>query len=495
MTALKITLSRRNRGASLGDGRSPPGTACLDRGEGFLDFCNFSLHESGTLGMVQASEFDAPRLMRTLKNQGAIAIIAGSVAAVGVSSKASALQPLDAFVQAARRANPNNKAAGALAAQREAEAQSATGRLYPSVTATGTYTRNQYEVAITLPGTTQSITIQPQNQLDGALTLTVPVIDLGGLERIRAAKATAEAASLNGKATTFDVERRVAEIYFQLLGQEAVLEAARRQLDVARNNASLVRNKKANGAASELDVQRADANVARAEGDVASANLAVVTARRQLASTTSVEPEPATEFPTDDLHEETPLASWLPEAANAPSVAAADATVRAAERGVSAAKAAWLPTVSGAATERVTNAPSFVGHKEYYLLQGILSWRFDATLAPAVRAASAAAAGAQARADGAHRDAEDAIFQAWHQVETNIEKGRAARAQVSASRLASDLARDRYSVGAATQLDVIQAEQDSFRAEVERIQVDTSLAYARTALRLYAGHLVGAKGQ
>jgi outer membrane protein TolC len=59
--------------------------------------------------------------------------------------------------------------------------------------------------------------------------------------------------------------------------------------------------------------------------------------------------------------------------------------------------------------------------------------------------------------------------------------------QISASRLASELARDRYTVGAATQLEVVQAQQDAFSADVARIQADAELAYARAALRVSAG--------
>jgi outer membrane protein TolC len=55
--------------------------------------------------------------------------------------------------------------------------------------------------------------------------------------------------------------------------------------------------------------------------------------------------------------------------------------------------------------------------------------------------------------------------------------------------MAAELARDRYGVGAATQLDVIRAQEDAFRAEVTRIQADTDLAYARAALRASAGQL------
>jgi len=131
---------------------------------------------------------------------------------LGTSSEASALQPVDAFVRAARQANPANRQAAALEAQRTAEAQVATGRLYPAISATGTYTRNQYQIALTLPGSTQSITIQPQNQLDGALTLSVPVVDFGAFERRGAAKAAAEAAAAGGRATTFEVERRQLDV-------------------------------------------------------------------------------------------------------------------------------------------------------------------------------------------------------------------------------------------------------------------------------------------
>ena len=68
----------------------------------------------------------------------------------------------------------------------------------------------------------------------------------------------------------------------------------------------------------------------------------------------------------------------------------------------------------------------------------------------------------------------------------SIEKSRSARAQVDAALTAADLARDRFGGGLATQLDVLQAEQELFRAQVARIQADADLAYARAALRLDA---------
>lgn len=419
------------------------------------------------------------------------------------ASQVHALQPLEAFLRAAKRVNHDNREAAATTEQRDAETDVAKGRLYPAFTANGTYTRNQYEVSIDprlFGGTnvmgasgggmtppSKPIVIQPLNQVDGNLTLAIPLIDVGAWKRLSAAKANESVSELNERATELDVETQVFRTYYQLLGQEAVLEAAKRTLDVAHKNLESVQVKVSGGTASELDVQRARAEIARAEGDVASADLAVVTARRQLSTATLIEPEPATEFITDDLHEEIPLESWIARAGRTPRVQLADASRRAADKSADAAEAAWYPTLNASAQERVTNATSFVGHVAVYVLQATLAWRLDATIAPNVRAQHAAAAVSAIRAERAERAAQDSIFQAWHQVRAAIEKSRAARAQVTASQTAADLAHDRYDVGAATQLEVVQAQQDQFRAEVSRIQADTDLAYARAALRASSG--------
>jgi outer membrane protein TolC len=403
---------------------------------------------------------------------------------------ASALQPLAVFVAGAAN-NPASRESRATLEQRDAEQSTATGHLLPSLSATGTYTRNQYEVALELPVTmgapAQRLVVQPLNQYDGNIALSVPIIDIGAWEKRSAARASFEAQQENQKQTAFDNERQVTVAYFQLVANAALFESATRSLAFAQENMTTVTNREHSGTASELDVQRALADVARAEQDVASAALGVTTNSRNLSTLSGVEPEPSASFPQDDLREEAPLAAWLQSSASTPTVTSAVAARRAAEKSANAARAGWLPTVTGSATERFTNATAFAGHSEYYLLQLTATVKLDATLSPGVRAQNAAAAAAIAREDGAKRRADDAIFQAWSQIATDIVKARAARAQVSAATLAEGLARDRYLAGVATQLDVLQAQSDLFKAEVARIQTDTDLAYARASLRLYAG--------
>ncbi|HEY3594032.1 MAG TPA: TolC family protein, partial [Polyangiaceae bacterium] len=236
-----------------------------------------------------------------------------------------------------------------------------------------------------------------------------------------------------------------------------------------------------------------NADVARAEQDLSSAHFAVVTGRRALETLSGLAPESAAEFPVDDLREEPPLERWLAGTAQLPVVESAANAERSADASARAANAAWLPTVNASAQERFTNAPSLTLHKSYYTLQATATWKIDAGVPASVRAQHAAAATAAVRSRATRRSAEDAIFQDFHQVRNSIDKARSARTQVQAAATAADLARDRFEGGLATQLDVLQAAQDLFRAEVARIQADADLAYARAALRLDSAGLSGAK--
>jgi outer membrane protein TolC len=442
-----------------------------------------------------------------LKYRPGVAALAFA-SALGWSVPGSALQPLDAFVTSAHKTNPQLRASAALNEQRDAEADRATGALLPAIQAQGVYTRNQYQIEFpagllgggaAMPGTGEqpaesggTIKVLPYNQLDATFSLSVPLIDVGGWARRRAAKAVSEVSKADVANARQEIARQVARGYFQLLACEAVLQSAQRALQLSQQNAELTREKRDAGTASELDVQRARGDVARAEQDVTAATLNVALSRRGLETLSGMTPEPAQEFPADDLAPEQPLAKWLGNASNTPAVQSAHASRRAAELGKRAADAAWLPTVNGSVQERLTNAPALVLKNYYYQAQLSAVWRLDMTVPASVRASKAQADQALARADATERQADDAIFNDWHQVNASIERARSARTQVEAASAAAQLAHDRYEGGVATQLDVLQAQQDLFRADVGRIQADADVAYARAALRLDSGLSIGA---
>jgi len=401
--------------------------------------------------------------------------------------RAHALQPLQTFVAGAKRSNPDNREAAAIVQQREAQRDVATGAYLPSLGVQGTYTRNQYEAAFAVPGSAQRVVIQPLNGLDAYFTLQVPIVNVGAWEQKGAANATADAASASRRSTEVSVEASVTQIYYQLLGTEAVLFAAKSSLDVAESNARLVKDRHELGAASELDLQRAIADVARAQQDVAVATRAVVSARLTLESLSRIAPEPAAfeNYVPDDLKEEAPLSSWLGNSTDdLVTVKPAILATEVASRSRSATRAQWVPTLAAQGQEHLTNAGGFTGRNSVYTLSGTLAWRLDFALAPNVAAQTAALSAAQARADKARIAAAENIAQAWHQIRAGIEQSRAARAGVQAATAALASARDRYTNGVATQLEVVQAQRDVFSAQVSQAQAAYNLKYARAALRL-----------
>lgn len=104
-----------------------------------------------------------------------------------------------------------------------------------------------------------------------------------------------------------------------------------------------------------------------------------------------------------------------------------------------------------------------------------------------MRSQAAAQRLAQVRRESRLHEAEDAIEDAWLEVESRREAAKAARSEQAAAKKAADVARSLYLANKATQVDVIVAERDLLQAEVNRIQADASLELARANLRLASG--------
>jgi outer membrane protein TolC len=424
--------------------------------------------------------------MKLLKRWMVCGRVALGVSAL--SSIAAATQPLDDFLSRATSQGFDAREASVTREQRDAEAQAALGRLMPSVSARGTYTRNQLEVATQLPGTVDRLVITPLNQVDAVFQLDVPILDLASYHRYQSARSLADGALAQREATSVDVSRNVARAYYQYLGASALVRSAERSIDAAGENQKFVEVRRAAGAATDLDLERASANVERARQDLADAELGVALSGRSLETLSGLSPEASDgALRDDDLHGEGPLQGWLDRAAQSPATRVARHAREAAEQNRKAARATLLPTLSGSAQERVTNATGFAGRATNYSLQLTLSWRFDYGMLGSGRAQQAALDAQEVRQERTDRAVADAAFEAYQRVQAGIAKSRAARAQARAAERAASLAQDRYGVGAATQLDVTQAQRDAFLASASQIQADSDLAYARAALRLAAG--------
>jgi outer membrane protein TolC len=403
------------------------------------------------------------------------------------SLPAFALQPLNSFVTSALRRNPDVLEARANALQQRAQSDVALGRVLPGLAVGGSYTRNQYDAQVTL-GPSQRVTVLPIDQWDGSARITIPLIDAAGWARASAAKTAANATDLQLASARLSVQAQVAQDYYQLVANLALLAAARQALEVSEEGLRLARNRYEAGVAQVLDLDRARADVEMQNQLVASADLQVSLAARALESASDLGPDVDQVVPlSDDLHAEPPLSAFEEGFESLPAVAAGAETVRAAERQADAQRLALLPSVTGSFTEHGTTAPGFVGREWSWQTMLGFTWTFDLTSVASIRSQDASAEAARSRELRTRLTARDAIYQQWETVASDIARSRSARAGQAAAAHAAEQARNRYRTGTVTQLDLLQAQRDAFAANVTRIQADADLVNARAQLRLAAG--------
>ncbi len=408
-----------------------------------------------------------------------------------LGARASALQPLDEFLRGARTSSAENAEARAARRQLGAEADAALGRALPRLSLGGTYTRNEFETTLRLPGDGgpgTTVTVTPRDQLDGTATLDVPLVDLASFARIAAARTSSGASAQQQAATELRVQSLVSQNYHQLVANLALVSASRRALEVAQASLRIAEARHRAGTTPLLDVDRARAEVERNVQQLASADLGVSLVGRALESLSGISPEIERAVPlADDLHEEPPLERFQAPDDEIPALAAAIKSRVAQEQQARAQRLSLVPSLNASLTERVTNAEGLAGRDSYWQAVVGLTWSLDLTTIAGIRAQAAAADGARAREQRTRLAARDDIHRAWTTVRTNIARSRSARVQAEVSGRAEELALERYQAGVAAQLDLLQAQRDAFAAAAARIQADADLVNSRAQLRVAAG--------
>ena len=404
---------------------------------------------------------------------------------------AAAAQPLDAFLESARRSNFDARDVVEARTRAEAEFGQAWGALLPTLTASGGWTHNQYEAIVEFPTsatTTSRIVITPRDQLDATLKAEMPLIDPARWLKASAGASSAEAARAREGATQQQVERQVVSAYYAYLASRAVLESAQRSLASAEAQLELTRARTGAGFSNELELLRNSSEVDRNRQLVAEAETLVATGARQLETVSGLLPDVVPTLTEDDLHAPPPLESLHQNLAALPQVRAAEADSDAARKTSTAASLALVPSVNAQFTQRFTNATGFQGANALYNAGVTFNWRLDAAALQALRAQQATQSQALIAAERRRRDVEDQLFDDWHQVQAALKKVAATRSQVVAARRASQLTHERSLAGVATQFDVIQTDRDLFAAEVSSIQASADLSKARALLAISAGN-------
>lgn len=423
-----------------------------------------------------------------------------SVLVACVSSRAVAETPptLRDLLEAARQhALPvrNQRAAVAVADANQAAAKSA---LWPRLSASAGYTRNQFDITVTIPRGTEApieATIQPLNQLEGTLQLDVPLLDLTTRRKATVAARQADASKAGIASVAREAERQTIAAFYSWLGGEALRAAGDASLHAAQQTLDVVQQRSTAGLATELDVAKARASVARANRALAQAALISNQATRQLRTLTGSDiagPAPtlaAATTATAVAKDANEVKSLLARAANVPELTAARSERNVQDAVVAANQATYVPTVNAFARERITNAAGF-GSSSQWAVGVALTWHFDLSTMANVKLAQANASAASVREQVALQQAQDRIIDAYQQTIDNEAAVAAAIAEAEAAKLTTTVTENRAAQGTATLIQVLDARADDLDAQVALIRARASLAAAQALLALEAGMAV-----
>ncbi len=413
-----------------------------------------------------------------------------SLMLVAAAAHAADATELAQFLDAAEQNNVDRRIAGETHTRTVSEFRQAWTALLPSLTAQAGWTHNEFEAVASLPngmGGVTKLTILPADQFDGILRVDLPLIDTTRWFRAMAADVAEGSAAQRELMMRDLVKRQIVASYYGYAAALALRDSAKKSLAAAEAQAKVIEVRANVGTVTNLDLLRARAEVQRNRQTIADAENLVAVSRRTLGTLSGVTPGENVKLPQSDTHAEAELNELEGRIGDLPAVKAAGLDVQASEKIATASKLALVPVVGAQFTERFTNATGFTGKAASYNLGVNLGWSIDVATFQGMSVQRSNAAVAALAEEKARLQARDQIHNDWQALQAARIKIDAAEAQAQAAQKAAEVARDRYAVGSATQVEVIQAERDLFGAEVGQIQARTSLAQARASLHLSAG--------
>jgi len=317
-----------------------------------------------------------------------------------------------------------------------------------------------------------------------------------GTRRFReydAAAAGLRAAEAQYADQTFQVTLQTETFFFDALRQEELLDVARQRIAEAAQNMEIVRSRTLLGEATVSDSLRARLDVVNAEQAVLEAETALRSARFALGRQVGLG-EPVIPVSPGDL-DPAPLALsdeeilQLAEAAS-PAVVAASQSTTAARASVAAARTAYIPSVRFSSGYSWTNRdPSFTG--------GTTSWNVSVNMSYPIFNGFQRE-GTIDRAQFVQRvrnlQYEDARLAARQRADAALQNLRTAERAIAIAEDAAFVAtedlrvvRERYSVGAATILDILISQNAVTQAETDRITTRYDYILARAELEAILG--------
>lgn len=399
-------------------------------------------------------------------------------------SAASPVLTLDEALDLARQNNLDLKVARARLQQSQLLSNRAVAAYLPSLIASGSYTRNSAEAAVSLPGGPQ-IVIQPYNALNGQIELRQAVLAPQLWPAIRNAGIAEDVAELSTEFTRREVLFGVAQAYYAAASYQEAIRASEFLLELNKAREQDTQRRFDAGTVTRVALLRAQLDRSRAEQDLVRAKNAL--AGLKLALGTLIQREP--DFDLAPPPEPTVPAQASPdELVNQALQERSD--VQAAEVGVKLSRTnktgvilSYLPTLGVTGAYRIANAAGFTGQNETWAITFGASWTlFDGGLREAnlseassrVREATVTQTLAQARV-------KEEVRRSKLDLENALANRAKAEEALELARESNRLTDVSFKAGVATYLEVADANTALTNAEVgfvsERLQA--SLAALR----------------
>jgi NodT family efflux transporter outer membrane factor (OMF) lipoprotein len=324
-------------------------------------------------------------------------------------------------------------------------------------------------------------------------------IDLfGGTRRaIEAASADASAVAADLADTHVQLSAEIAQAYVDLRDQQQRIALVRESADLEEQILTLTQQRRAQGVASELDVERIRTQVENTRGTLIPLDAQITESLDQLATLTGREPgaldaELTASGPLPTLPETVPVGDPAALLRARPDIRAAEWRLVSANAQIGEQEAAWFPKLTLLGDLGYTAAnPGHLLRQNNFTWVGapLLQWNgldFGRTKAK-VDQSKAGFEEAEAKYEstvlGALRDANVALSRYGHQRDNVV----SLRNVETSATHAATLTQQRYRAGTSSALDWLDAERTRFSAQQSRISGDAELIKDYVALQKSLG--------
>jgi outer membrane protein TolC len=413
---------------------------------------------------------------------------------------------LDQALAAARRANRSLAVDRAKLAGVRTNIEQAWAALFPVISANGKFTRNYKEADLDFSQLFKAegvmtnppigskglnVVILKQNQLDANVNGSMPLLAPAAYFGLDAVKKNVASAEATYEASEGSILLSVAQTFYLAAATDEVLVSRQTDIQVATATLENAKTRFAAGTVTKVDVDRAELALVRAEQAMRDAIYAHQQSYRALSTLIQADapftvrpPELPTGTPTEGI--DTALKLRPEFRAVSLTAASADATRKAyAWR--------WSPTLSAFGNAHIGNYVGFTGDDYNWAVGLQLDWTiFDGGVRDAQRHQAAwAAAQAEAQALVLADSIRDDLDNGRQLLATRRDALTAAIRAVTLSQETLGLVRDQYEAGTATQIDLLQAQDNLVLAQEALARSRFDVATADVNLRYAAGTFPG----